>query len=53
MKKLKKNLLFPVLVMACFASSANLSAIGAGIYGGYNHANLTYNDDIYKKVYRI
>ena len=45
MKKLKKNLLFPVLMIACFANSANLSAIGAGIYGGYNHANLIYNDD--------
>ncbi len=33
-------------VVTCFITSTSLSAIGVGVYGGYNRAGLTYNDDV-------
>ena len=42
--KVRNTLLCSIIFLVSILSTSNISALGVGIYGGYNHANLSFKE---------
>ncbi len=44
MAKVKNGILCSIICLISILSTSNVSALGVGVYGGYNHANLSFKE---------